>query len=44
VDRCAFLLDSSFMEKARLTASRTLTELETLSGAITTNVLQGRVH
>jgi hypothetical protein len=44
VDRCAFLLDSSFMEKARLAASRALTELETLSGAVTTNVLQGRVH
>jgi len=44
VDRCAFLLDSSFMEKARLAASRALTELETLSAAVTTNVLQGRVH
>src|SRR5215472_1500286 len=30
VDRCAFLLDSSFLEKARLAASRTLTELEKL--------------
>jgi hypothetical protein len=28
VDRCAFLLDSSFMEKARLAASRALSELE----------------
>src|SRR5437660_11165902 len=28
VDRCAFLLDSSFIENARLAASRTLTELE----------------
>jgi hypothetical protein len=28
VDRCAFLLDSSFMEKARLAASKTLTRLE----------------
>jgi len=44
VDRCGFLLDSSFMEKARLAASRALTELETLSGAVTTNVLQGRVN
>jgi hypothetical protein len=31
VDRCAFLLDSSFMEKARLAASRALTELENLA-------------
>src|SRR5438552_18366748 len=28
VDRCAFLLDSSFMENARLAASRTLTGIE----------------
>jgi hypothetical protein len=34
VDRCAFLLDSSFMEKARLAASRTLTELEKLAAQI----------
>jgi hypothetical protein len=40
VDRCAFLLDSSFMEKARLAASRALTELETVSAAVTTSVLQ----
>jgi hypothetical protein len=31
VDRCAFLLDSSFMEKARLAASRTLGDLEGLA-------------
>jgi hypothetical protein len=31
VDRCAFLLDSSFMEKARLAASRTLGDLEDLA-------------
>jgi len=31
VDRCAFLLDSSFMEKARLAASRALIELEKLA-------------
>jgi len=30
VDRCAFLLDSSFMEKARLAASQALNELEKL--------------
>jgi len=31
VDRCAFLLDSSFLEQGRLAASRALTELEKLS-------------
>jgi hypothetical protein len=35
VDRCAFLLDSSFMEKARLAASRTLTGIEQLAMALT---------
>src|SRR5256885_5508539 len=34
VDRCAFLLDSSFLEKARLGASRTLDELEELAAAV----------
>ena len=34
VDRCAFLLDSSFLEKARLAASRALTELETLAAQV----------
>lgn len=34
VDRCAFLLDSSFMEKARLAASKTLTELENLAAQV----------
>jgi len=34
VDRCAFLLDSSFMEKARLAASRALAEIESLASAI----------
>jgi hypothetical protein len=40
VDRCAFLLDSSFMEKARMAASRALTEVETLSAKVITEVLQ----
>jgi hypothetical protein len=31
VDRCAFLLDSSFLEKARLAASRALSDLEELA-------------
>ena len=33
VDRCAFLLDSSFMEKARLAASRALRSIEELAAA-----------
>src|SRR5215467_12056770 len=35
VDRCAFLLDASFLEKARQAASRVLRELETLSATVT---------
>jgi hypothetical protein len=35
VDRCAFLLDSSFMEKARLAASQALTGIEELAAQIT---------
>ena len=31
VDRCAFVLDSSFLEKARVAASRTLAKLESLA-------------
>jgi hypothetical protein len=31
VDRCAFVLDSSFMERARVAASRALTEIEDLT-------------
>jgi hypothetical protein len=34
VDRCAFLLDSSFMEKARLAASRALTSIEELAAQL----------
>jgi hypothetical protein len=36
VDRCAFLLDSSFLEKARLAASRALTDLQ----ALTTQIME----
>ncbi len=43
VDRCAFLLDSSFMEKARLAASRALTGIEELAAAVTEQVRGGRV-
>lgn len=35
VDRCAFLLDSSFMEKARVAASRALNDLETFCAQVT---------
>ncbi len=34
VDRCAFLLDSSFLEKARMAASKTLTSIEELAEQI----------
>ncbi|HEY6945366.1 MAG TPA: hypothetical protein VI431_09530 [Candidatus Acidoferrum sp.] len=34
VDRCAFLLDSSFLEQARMAASRALTELENLAAQV----------
>src|SRR5271165_6102104 len=39
VDRCGFMLDSSFLEKARLAASRTLTDLEELTMHVTDEVL-----
>ncbi len=38
-DRCAFLLDSSFLEMARVAASRALNELENLAGHVTGAVL-----
>jgi hypothetical protein len=34
VDRCAFLLDSSFLEQARMAASKTLAELEKLAAQV----------
>ena len=40
VDRCAFLMDSSFLEKARLAASRALTDLETLAEQVAASVLR----
>jgi hypothetical protein len=36
VDRCAFLLDSSFMEKARLAASKALASLEEFAAHLVT--------
>ncbi len=41
VDRCAFLLDSSFLEKARMAASRALNDLENLAAHVTGAVLHG---
>ena len=38
VDRCAFLLDSSFLEKARVAASAALTSLEELTEQIVATV------
>jgi len=43
VDRCAFLLDSSFMENARLAASRALTGIEELAAAVTEQVRSARI-
>lgn len=34
VDRCAFVLDSSFLEKARMAASRALSDLESLASHV----------
>jgi hypothetical protein len=47
VDRCAFLLDASFLELARVAASRALAELEDLAaqvaGGLTGNTKRSRV-
>jgi len=40
VDRCAFLLDSSFLEKARLAASSALSDLESLTDEVAAVVLK----
>jgi hypothetical protein len=40
VDRCAFVLDSSFLENARLAASRALIDLETLTARIVEELFQ----
>jgi hypothetical protein len=39
VDRCGFVLDSSFLEQARLAASRALTNLENVTAQIAESVL-----
>lgn len=43
VDRCAFLLDSSFLEQARVAASRTLMELENLAAQICAPASSGHI-
>jgi hypothetical protein len=40
VDRCAFLLDSEFLEQARVAASRALTSLEALAAAAASAALK----
>lgn len=40
VDRCAFVLDSSFMEKARVAASQALSDLELLATKATVGLLR----
>src|ERR1700676_3258520 len=42
VDRCAFLLGSSFMENARRAASKALTGIEELAAAVTEQLRTGR--
>lgn len=41
VDRCAFVLDSSFMEKARVAATRALLEIEELAAHVVENAQLG---
>lgn len=41
VDRCAFVLDSSFMEKARLASSKALADIENLGEKIVSEELRG---
>jgi hypothetical protein len=43
VDRCAFVLDSSFMEKARVAASNALTDVEALSARVTLETVQSKI-
>lgn len=43
VDRCGFMLDSSFLEKARLAASRALTDLESLATQFTEELFHSQL-
>lgn len=38
VDRCAFLLDSSFLEKARVSASKALNDIEALAAQVVASI------
>src|SRR5262249_48174819 len=40
VDRCAFMLDSAFLEKARLAASRALASVEEIADKLATEALE----
>src|SRR5258708_18481433 len=40
VDRCAFLLDSAFLEQARLAASRALADVEDVASSVTTATMK----
>ena len=42
VDRCAFLLDSAFLEKARLAASRALANIEEIAAIVTVAAMDSR--
>lgn len=42
VDRSAFLLDSAFLEKARLAASRALASVEEIAAKLTTEAISGK--
>jgi hypothetical protein len=42
VDRCAFLLDSAFLEKARLAASRALAGLEDVATTVTAEAMRAK--
>lgn len=42
VDRCAFMLDSAFLEKARLAASRALVDLEEIAVSVANETLHAR--
>jgi len=42
VDRCAFVLDSSFLERARISASRTLSDLESLAAQVAAEAIRSR--
>ena len=44
VDRCAFMLDSSFLEDARRAASRALTNLELLTTQLAADILKNESH